>query len=153
MFSKYHEENPFLRVILSNNKQRYNLENSIANHNFYNPLANLPSKEVFNFEEGNLLDQGFKELNSKNFQPDFSLHSRPLNFNDFIQLFAINNSGGDDYLKFLNLNSSRMFGGNKFGLGNLPSQGMNLSNMNNVVKEEISKEEEGDVIKKKKKVE
>ena len=50
-----------------------------------------------------------------------------------------------------------MIGGNGFGFGNLPSQGLNYNNtnINNIIahKEEISKEEEGDIIKKKTKME
>ena len=79
----------------------------------------------------------------------------------------MNNSGGDDYLRFLNLNSSRMSAAGlntgRLGFPNLTSQGMNAANRNNLnseieknnkeKEEKEEKEEEGDIIKKKRKIE
>jgi len=162
LLSKNPEENQFLLALLSNNKNLQNLE-SAANH-FYFPLANMPSKE------GSIKDDLIRPLDSKNLRTDLAtLNSRALNFNEFLQMFTINNSGGDDYLRFLNLNSSRMSAaglntGGRLGFGNLTSHGFNATNINQLINNEMDKEEkekqqkeetqdEGDVLKKKRKLE
>ena len=159
-FAKNPEENTFLRNLISNNKNLQNYES--AEHRFYMPSAGITSKDGSVLDEANLIEHGIKEFNSKNFPPDSTnLSARPLNFNEFLQLFAINNlnnSGGDDYLRFLNLNSNRMSAaglntGGRPGFGNVPAK-----NINQLLKEEIRKEEEeeeaeGDSIKKKRKIE
>ena len=152
--SKNPGESNFINALLSNNKALQNLES--AQNAQYFPLPNLTSKEIL-FPEDQL-----KGLDSKNARNDMAnINTRPLNFNEFLQLFTMNNSGGDDYLRFLNLNSSRMSAAGlntgRLGFPNLTSQGLNAAGRNNlnseIEKNNKEKEEEGDIIKKKRKIE
>lgn len=152
--SKNPGETNFINALISNNKALQNLE-SAQNAQFF-PLPNLTSKDAL------FPDDQLKALDSKNARNDLTnINTKPLNFNEFLQLFTMNNSGGDDYLRFLNLNSSRMSAAGlntgRMGFPNLPSQGMNAANRNNlnseIEKNNNEKEEEGDIIKKKRKIE
>lgn len=124
------EESKFFRSLFSNNK---NFENSA--HKYFPPFF----EQYNNFNNNNSLEQSninnlnsnnqIKQLNSRNFYPENNNLSS--NLNEFLQIFTRNNSGADDYLRFLNLNSNRK-----------SSMGLNTGGYKKYLESQIIKEEE-----------
>ena len=153
MLSKNPGENYFFKALLSNNKTFLNTES--AQIPAYTPLTN----EKF------FPDDQLKELDSKNTSREqTNMNKKSLNFNEFMQLFTSKNNGGDDCMRFLNLNSSKIRAEGNLILPQILSHNAESSHLNNELEKEEQKkkeqenkekekEEEGDIIKKMIKIE
>ena len=138
--------NPFFKGLPSNNKSFLNTESALF------PASNPFTNERF------FPDDLFKESDSKNTKSDPTNMNtnKALNFNDFMQLVKRKkNSLGVDCLRFLNQNSSKISSeGLNTGmlLPQLTSQGFPSANFSHFNDDLEKEDEEGDILKKKRKI-